>query len=59
MIRHSGEKITVIFQHQGKVRLRMGWLLLKGGEKIGVAGSKLGLVASPQIDREGNEVRIM
>ena len=59
LIKHWGKKITGIFQHQGKVRLRMRWLPLKGGEPIGGASSRVGLISSPQIDNGGNEAWIM
>ena len=39
--------------------MRIMWLPLKGGEPTGGAGSRVGLISSPHIDRGGIEVRIM
>ena len=59
LISCPGRTITSIIHLQGKIRLRVRWMSLKGGYPIGGAGSRVGLTSSPQPDIGGIKFRIM
>ena len=53
LIRCSGMAIYGRFRHQGEIRWRVRWLILKGGEPTTGSESRVGLTSTPKLDTGG------